>query len=144
MSNRRRSESPAFNLQRAASRKSRRGFSLLESLVAITILGLSLGALYQAVGGATRNLRTDERYAYAVELARSLVADHSIVPEAGMSQSGETAGGFRWAVSASPVPVATPSRIRPGQLQRLQVNVSWPEGRGTRGVTLHSVVAGTR
>jgi prepilin-type N-terminal cleavage/methylation domain-containing protein len=38
------------------------GFSLLEMVVAISILALSLAALYQAVSGATRNVRTDERY----------------------------------------------------------------------------------
>ena len=51
-----------------------KGFSLLEMVVAISILGLTLGALYQAVSGATRNVRTDEKYAYGVELARSLLA----------------------------------------------------------------------
>ena len=51
-----------------------RGFSLLEMLVAMSILAMSLGALYQAVSGATRNVRSDERYAYAIELARSLIA----------------------------------------------------------------------
>ena len=31
------------------------GFSLLETLVALVILSLALGALYQAAAGATRN-----------------------------------------------------------------------------------------
>ena len=48
------------------------GFSLLEMVVAIAILALALAALYQAAGGATRNVRSDEKYAYGVELARSL------------------------------------------------------------------------
>ena len=50
------------------------GFSLLEVLVAITILALALAVLYQAASGATRNVRSDEKYAYGVELARSLLA----------------------------------------------------------------------
>ena len=36
-----------------ASRRPR-GFSLLEMVVAVAILGMSLGALYRAAGGATR------------------------------------------------------------------------------------------
>ena len=59
------------------------GFSLLEMLVAISILALALGALYQAAAGATRNVRIDEKYAYSVELARSLLAEHARVPAAG-------------------------------------------------------------
>src|SRR6056297_2996658 len=81
-----------------------RGFSLLEMVVAIAILGLALGALYQAASGATRNVRIDERYAYAVELARSLLADSSIVPADGEQRRGETAGGFVWRVDAQPLP----------------------------------------
>ncbi|WP_370695027.1 PulJ/GspJ family protein, partial [Klebsiella pneumoniae] len=43
------------------------GFTLMEMLVAIMILAMSLGALYQAVGGAMRAVGTDEKYVYAVE-----------------------------------------------------------------------------
>lgn len=117
------------------------GFSLLEMLVAMTILGLSLGMLYQAVSGATRNLRTDERYAYGVELARSLLAANARVPAAGTSARGETAGGFAWSVAASPVAVDNPA-LEAGALQAIEVVVSWPDGSRRRSVTLHSVVEG--
>jgi general secretion pathway protein I len=118
-----------------------RGFSLLEMVVAIAILALSLGALYQAVSGATRNVRTDEKYAYGVELARSLLADNDRVPMSGKSARGETAGGFAWVVDARPVDpgdTAFPS----GALQTIEVSVSWLDGRKRRQVTLHSVVEG--
>ncbi|HAN69406.1 MAG TPA: general secretion pathway protein GspI, partial [Halieaceae bacterium] len=46
-------------------RRKEGGFSLIEMIVAIVILALSLGMLYQAAAGATRNVRIDERYSYA-------------------------------------------------------------------------------
>ena len=71
------------------------GFSLLEMVVAMAILAMSLGIMYQAVGGATRNVRADEKYAYAVELARSLLASNAQVPKSGLDVKGETQGDFR-------------------------------------------------
>ena len=118
-----------------------RGFSLLEMLVAMAILGISLGALYQSVSGATRNLRTDEKYAYGVELARSLLANHARVPTAGMNARGETAGGFAWSVSASPIAHNSP-KLETGALQSVEVAVSWPDGSRRRRVVLESVVEG--
>ncbi|MEL7043765.1 MAG: type II secretion system protein, partial [Pseudomonadota bacterium] len=76
-------------------RRASRGFSLLELLVAISILGLSLGALLRSSTTATRNVATDERYVYAVELSKSLLAQYSQVPRDGFANSGETSGGFR-------------------------------------------------
>lgn len=111
-------------------------------VVTMAILGLALGALYQAAGGATRNVRADQRYAYAVELARSLVADNSAVPREGLQREGETAGGFRWTVRAQPLERTAESRLAGGQLQRLAVSVSWPDGDRWRAVELHSIVAG--
>ncbi len=108
----------------------------------MAILALALGALYQAASGATRNVRTDQRFAYAVELARSLVADNSAVPFQGTSKRGETAGGFRWEVVASPVARPVGSALDGGRLQQLDVSVSWPDGTRWREVRLHSVVAG--
>ncbi len=117
------------------------GFSLLEMLVAISILGLSLGALYQAVGGSTRNMRTDERYAYAVELARSLIAESAQVPASGRNDGGETDGGFRWQVSTRPLGIEQ-SGLRTGQLQEVEVIVRWQDGSRAREVVLNSVAEG--
>lgn len=122
--------------------RGQRGFSLLEMVVAMAILGLALGALYQASTAATRNVRIDEDYAYAVELARSLVADSTIVPAQGARRQGETAGGFRWQMQAQPLPRRRDSRLAPGLLQELLVEVSWLDGGKRRRVRLHSVVEG--
>ena len=111
-------------------------------VVTMAILGLALGALYQAASGATRNVRADQRYAYAVELARSLVADNSAVPLAGITRQGETGGGFRWEVRAVPLARPADSAVAGGRLQQLAVRVAWPDGRRQREIELHSVVAG--
>lgn len=110
-------------------------------VVAIAILALSLGTLYQATSGATRNVRSAEKYAYGVELARSLLADNALVPAEGKSAQGETEGGFRWSMQTSPVDLPNGSLPR-GALHKLEVLVSWPDGAKRRKVTLASVVGG--
>ncbi|MFT5709817.1 MAG: general secretion pathway protein I [Halioglobus sp.] len=117
------------------------GFSLLEMVVAIAILSLSLGMLYQATSGATRNVRSAEKYAYGVELARSLLADNALVPVEGKSAKGETEGGFRWSMQTSPIDLANRSLPR-GELHTLEVRVSWSDGTKRRKVMLTSVVGG--
>jgi len=125
-------------------RRAALGFSLLELLVAISILGLSLGALLRSSTTATRNVATDERYVYAVELSRSLLAQYSFVPAEGLALAGETSGGFRWNVEASPRSRREPSAIAAGALQDIRVAVSWQDGSRERSVELASVVAGKR
>jgi general secretion pathway protein I len=121
-----------------------RGYSLLELLVAISILGLSLGALLRSSTTATRNVATDERYVYAVELSKSLLAQYSFVPADGFALAGETSGGFRWRVDARPRARTGTSRFAAGTLQDIQVAVSWQDGGRERSVELVSVVPGTR
>ena len=119
------------------------GFSLLEMVVAISILALALASLYQAAGGATRNVRTDEKYAYSVELARSLLADNAMVPVSGVSARGETAGGFQWRVDTNPVDLQRTS-LPLGSLHEIEVGVSWIDGSKRREVVLNSVVEGIK
>lgn len=118
------------------------GFSLLEMLVAIAILAMSLGAMYQVVGGATRTVGVDENMVYGVELARSLRALYTVVPNTGLSESGETDGGFRWQVTATPLPLPGQLPLQEGQLQTLDVRVQWADGMRDREFTLQSIATG--
>ena len=116
-----------------------KGFSLLEMMVAIAVLALSLGALYQAVSGATRNVRSDERYAYGVELAQSVLANNSAVPASGVNASGETEGGFFWSAVSQPVSLEGVSEEKVS-LHHIMVTVRWRDGRKSREVVLDSIV----
>lgn len=122
--------------------RAQRGFSLLEMVVAVAILGMTLGALYQTTTSATRSVAVDEKMAYAVELARSLRDAHAVVPAAGTEVAGETAGGFTWTVVAEPVVYADERVLRAGTLQHLRVAVNWADGARTREFTLASIAAG--
>ena len=110
-------------------------------MVAIAILGIALGGLYSAATGATRNVRADERYAYAVELGRSLLANHTQVPRSGLADNGVTAGGFKWSVTTRAAAIDR-SGLEPGVLQEIQVVVSWADGLRDRSIQLDSVVEG--
>jgi general secretion pathway protein I len=123
------------------NRRKQTGFSLLESMVAISILGIALGGLYSAASGATRNVRADERYAFAVELGRSLLADNSQVLKSGFSDNGVTAGGFKWSVASRPAPLGR-SGLDEGALQEIEIIVSWADGLRDRRIRLDSVVEG--
>ena len=123
------------------NRRKQKGFSLLEAMVAISILGIALGGLYSAASGATRNVRADERYAFAVELGRSLLADNVQVPKSGFSNNGVTAGGFKWSVSTRPAPLGR-SGLDEGALQEIEIIVSWADGLRDRRIRLDSVVEG--
>lgn len=117
------------------------GFSLLEMMVAISILALALAAMYQAASGATRNVRTDEKYTYSVELARSLLAANTRIPISGVNERGETSAGFRWRVESRPLNFAR-SSLPKGSLHEIEVGVSWADGTKERELVLNSVVEG--
>lgn len=113
------------------------GFSLLEMLVAMSILAMALGALYQAASGATRNVRTAERYAYGVELARSLLAENTMVPASGVDAVGETAAGYEWRVTS--VERGQQRGQNPSvRVHDVVVVVSWFDGSKRREIHLDS------
>lgn len=121
------------------------GFSLIEMLVALVVLSLSLGVLYQAATGATRNVRVAAEYTDAVMLAESVLADQSYVTQENYSAAGQF-HAFQWSVSSWPAPYEDgldpeERAIAADPLQFLQVVVSWPGRGGTpREIDLLTVV----
>ena len=120
-------------------RQSVRGFSLLELLVALSIMSMSLGLLYQASTGALRgvgDLDLDQR---ANLLAQSIIETRDAVPEAGWSESGRAAG-MDWRVSSAPYPTATANDPGIARLHEVRVVVAWGSGRGPRLLELHTLL----
>lgn len=121
-----------------------RGFSLIEMLVALVVLSLSLGVLYQAATGATRNVRVAAEYIDAVMLAESMLADHSHVTEETYAASGSF-GRYEWQVNSWPAAFEdglNPEQrgVAPQALQYLEVVVSWPGRTAPRTLDLLTVV----
>lgn len=122
-----------------------RGFSLLEVLVAFTILALLLVALFDVFGGGMRAARAGESYTRAVVVAQSklaeLAADGAL--EVG-EYEGEVDGGFRWHAAISEyTDAALPAEELPMRPLALRVEVSWSEGDRTRRVRLATLVLGS-
>ena len=94
-----------------------RGFSLLEVLVAFTILALSLGVLMQIFSGSLRNADVTRDQAQAVALAQSLLAsagvEATLVPG---ERTGVLDDKFRWLLRVSPF-VQEP---RPGETEAVR------------------------
>jgi general secretion pathway protein I len=124
--------------------KSRRGFTLLELIVATTIMAVAVVGLLAGLSSSTRNAARLLDYDRAVQLARlrmnDLLLDQRVplnVPVEGRfdpSISGGLEAGWRARVSTAEMPPAP----APGQtsIQRVELEVWWTSGTQRRNFTL--------
>lgn len=76
-----------------------RGFTLVETLVALAVFALAFIGLYRALDGGWQGLRRAQHEAEAIEVAKTQLAATGIVsPLAAGRQSGVTADGVRWEI----------------------------------------------
>lgn len=129
-----------------------RGFSLLEILVAFTILALSLGMAMQIFAGSMRNADITHDQAEATALAQTLLAGIGVETPLGTSDSsGSVADKFRWRLSIVPYDIGH----RPGATENIRsssqatlwmttASVSWDSGGGApeRNLTLSTLRIG--
>lgn len=121
-----------------------RGFSLLEVLVAFTILSLTLGVLLQLFGTGLRNTALSEDYSRAVLYAESLLAGVGMEEplEAG-NRGGELTPPFNWRLQIQPF---TEEGLDTARLEAINikpyfvtVEVFWQRGERTRSVVLDTL-----
>jgi general secretion pathway protein I len=118
------------------------GFSLLEVLMAITLLGISFVTIFSGLSAALRTTdrldsfdRGDE---FATRKLSELILDPSLA--AGQVRSGVSPSGLRWQVRTELVkkrPLSDPDK--PAQLVRIILEVSWPTRRGRQSLNLETL-----
>ncbi len=105
------------------------GFSLLEILVAFSILSLSLGVILQIFGKGINLAATSSSYSQAVLVAESVMATVGVVePLQEGENSGQTDGLYNWSVEIFPYELED-SEVElenlPFTVYQVQVNVIW-------------------
>lgn len=119
---------------------------MIEVLVALTILGLVLGALLQVFSGGLRNVAAAEQYVLAAVIADSKLAavGREIPLEPGAESSGEE-GRYAWTVEITPYETgedAKPNKDAVLQLYQVAVSVRWSSVRGERVVSVDTLMNG--
>jgi general secretion pathway protein I len=124
--------------------KGRRGFTLLEMIVATTILGIAVVGLLSGLAGITRNAARLREYDRAAQLARlrmnELLADYKfprnqqIAGEFAPEINGGTEAGWRAMVTTSEIsPVLV---FNDFALDRADLEVWWISGGQRRSIRL--------
>jgi len=124
--------------------KGRRGFTLLEMIVATTILGIAVVGLLAGLSGTTRNAARLREYDRAVQLARvrmnDLLADtnvpHDTVLE-GLFPPQVTGGNeMGWRARVTTAEVSPVVVFNDFALDRLDLEIWWTAGAQRRSVRL--------
>lgn len=134
---------------RLSPRGSARGFTLLETLVAIAILGVGITSVLQLMGASARTAVRTQTMTEAVFVAQELMEEMLTLDESGLRARGQESGdyaeherriakrGLSFDVPAGRSPRyeytlrTTPDRGEAG-LYHLEVEVAWPEPGGGR------------
>ena len=125
----------------------RRGFTLLEMIVATVILSVAIVGLLSGVSGAMRNAARLTAYDRAVQLARlrmnDLLVDRRLPRDRviGGTFDPQQSGGIEIQWQARLANFEMPPSPTPGEvaLDRLILEVSWMSGPGRRTFTLDAL-----
>jgi general secretion pathway protein I len=116
------------------------GFSLLEILIAFSILAVSLSILLNIFASGVNNAGVAEDYTVAVQIAESLMAKTGVETPLQTGQiEGVTHDKYRWQVVVKPYEF-NPDQIDPSTLTtalfKISVLVNWDDGSHSREVKL--------
>jgi prepilin-type N-terminal cleavage/methylation domain-containing protein len=132
-----------IDVQSATSREpkgSEGGFTLLEVIVSVALLGLILATAFELLGVGLQSAKTAGNYTQATILAKRMLADLSLGTLTAEALEGSS-GDYRWMTEIAPE--GDGGEALPVRLYNLRVRVSWPGRRGEKGVELVTLRAAT-
>jgi general secretion pathway protein I len=113
------------------------GFTLLEVIVALAILGVGFALAIELLATGVRSAKASGDYTQAVLLARQKMAEIAATPSLeGLASAGEFGGGFRWASEVHPLPQ---EEDLAAQLYQVRVRIAWPGRRGEKSLDLYTL-----
>jgi general secretion pathway protein I len=120
------------------ARSAERGFTLLEVVIALAILGIAFALAMELLANGVRSAKASEDYTQAVLLARQKIAEMAITPYlSGSGEQGDFGGGFRWSSEVQPIPPQEEGL--PARLYQVRVRVTWPGRRGEKSMDLYTL-----
>ncbi|MFW5444083.1 MAG: prepilin-type N-terminal cleavage/methylation domain-containing protein [Methylococcaceae bacterium] len=120
---------------------SNKGFSLLEILVAFSIMAVSLGIVLKIFSSGVNTAIIAEEYTMATQIAESLMAKTGIEePLEEGEHRGTEADKYDWKVNVSMLPKPEIDEESPVKLLTVQVIVKWGDGNeNQRTIELNTV-----
>ena len=120
-----------------------KGFTLIEVLVAVAILGVGLTIIIELFSGGLRLGRASEEYTRAVNYARMKMEEIAVKPAVAEGiEEGKFDGTFHWQVEVKKVnllPVENkPDFKPPAQFFQVQINIFWKSGSKERSTHIES------
>ena len=123
-----------------------RGYTLIEVLVAFSVLALALTFLLGTLSGATRQVRWSADAARAALHAQSLLADIGVgeALQPGRDEGELEDGRYRWQLDVAPYvdplrPGDAPQDPFAARLLQLRLELDWGEGTRAQSLVLESL-----
>lgn len=115
------------------------GFTLLETLVALSILAIAFSSLFGAFSGGLRAVKTSDDYIAALNLAETLLADNAGNRDFKLGTERGVARQFSWTIDITPAASSDGSSTNNPEdwsLFNISVRVAWARKRELRLATV--------
>lgn len=122
-----------------------KGFSLLEVLVAITILGITLGTIMSLFSGAMRSVGSSAEYSQALLFARKGMEDTMLKEDIHLGiEEGNFGNGYTWERTITLLELSEEDEYLkddiPFNLYDIEIRVKWLSGRVEKSMSIRSAL----